>query len=592
MCGIIGYTGKENAFNIVKNGLHILEYRGYDSVGMALDNGTDIKCYKAVGQSSDLFKDLNEVDNRASCGIGHCRWATCGKVTLENAHPQKYGKVYLVHNGIIDNYKQLIKQFNFTDLVSQTDTEVIAHLIDYFYDGDPVKAIYHASKYLEGSYGLVIMFEDHHNCLFATRKISPLVFAHNDKGTVIASELLPLNNGEYKYSYDLKEGDILAIYDHEFTIYDESLQKVEYTAKEIKKEDIASKAGFSTFLEKEIYQQPQVLQQCLDTFNNADNFFPNISKEKLEKTKRIYLIACGTSHYASLIIQKSIQKYLHIDAQCFIASEFKESEPIIDKDTLVIAISQSGETIDTILAVEYAKEKKATIISLVNVENSLLVKISDYHIVSPAKREMSVASTKAYTSQVMILTLFILYLTRDEKLIKQELEKLKTVPHAVQAILNEHDRLNKVIEKEKNKQVILLGRGNDYLTLLEGALKVKELAYMNINAYPAGELKHGPLAIVDENTLVIGLCSQKELYSKMVNNLNEVKARKGEVVFFVGNNLPQDEQFETIRLPLVAEEYSYFISVVIFQLLALKLAESKGYNVDKPRNLAKVVTVE
>lgn len=591
MCGIIGYTGKENAFNIVQNGLKILEYRGYDSVGMALDNGKEVKCFKAIGASVKLFESLDANENYANSAIGHCRWATCGKVTMENAHPQKCGKVYLVHNGIIENYKQLIEKFHFTNLTSQTDTEVIAHLIDYFYDGDAVKAIYHATKYLEGSYAIVVMFTDHHDCLYAVRKVSPLVFAKNEKGIAIASELLPLNNGEYKYSYDLVEKDILAVIGNEFTIYDSNLQKTDYSAIEIKKEDIASKNGFSTFLEKEIYQQPEVLRQCLDCFNN-EHFFPNITKQQLEKIKRIYLIACGTSHYASLVINKNIQKYLHIDCASFISSEFQESEPIIDKDTLVIAISQSGETIDTILAVQYAKEKGAKILSLVNVENSLLVKISDYHIVSPAKREMSVASTKAYSSQVMILNLFILYLTQDKALIKNELEKLKQLPNAVQTILNDADILNKVVQQEKDKTVILLGRGLDYLTLLEGALKVKELAYMNINAYPAGELKHGPLAIVDENTLVLGLCTQKDLYSKMVNNLNEVKARKGNVIFFVSKNLAGNSGYQEIILPETAEEYSNIVSVVVFQLLALKLAQSKGYNVDKPRNLAKVVTVE
>ncbi len=591
MCGIIGYTGIENAFNIVQNGLKILEYRGYDSVGMALDNGKEVKCFKAIGASVKLFESLDANENYANSAIGHCRWATCGKVTMENAHPQKCGKVYLVHNGIIENYKQLIEKFHFTNLTSQTDTEVIAHLIDYFYDGDPVKAIYHATKYLEGSYAIVVMFTDHHDCLYAVRKVSPLVFAKNEKGIAIASELLPLNNGEYKYSYDLVEKDILAVIGNEFTIYDSNLQKTDYSAIEIKKEDIASMNGFSTFLEKEIYQQPEVLRQCLDCFNN-EHFFPNITKQQLEKIKRIYLIACGTSHYASLVINKNIQKYLHIDCASFISSEFQESEPIIDKDTLVIAISQSGETIDTILAVQYAKEKGAKILSLVNVENSLLVKISDYHIVSPAKREMSVASTKAYSSQVMILNLFILYLTQDKALIKNELEKLKQLPNAVQTILNDADILNKVVQQEKDKTVILLGRGLDYLTLLEGALKVKELAYMNINAYPAGELKHGPLAIVDENTLVLGLCTQKDLYSKMVNNLNEVKARKGNVIFFVSKNLAGNSGYQEIVLPETAEEYSNIVSVVVFQLLALKLAQSKGYNVDKPRNLAKVVTVE
>ncbi len=591
MCGIIGYTGKENAFNIVQNGLKILEYRGYDSVGMALDNGKEVKCFKAIGASVKLFESLDANENYANSGIGHCRWATCGKVTMENAHPQRCGKVYLVHNGIIENYKQLIEEFHFTNLTSQTDTEVIAHLIDYFYDGDPVKAIYHATKYLEGSYAIVVMFSGHHDCLYACRKVSPLVFAKNEKGIAIASELLPLNNGEYKYSYDLVEKDILAVIGNEFTIYDSNLEKTTYSPIEIKKEDIASKNGFSTFLEKEIYQQPEVLQQCLDCFNN-EHFFPNITKQQIEKIKRIYLIACGTSHYASLVIKNNIQKYLHIDCASFISSEFQESEPIIDKDTLVIAISQSGETIDTILAVQYAKEKGAKILSLVNVENSLLVKISDYHIVSPAKREMSVASTKAYSSQVMILNLFILYLTQDKVLIENELEKLKKIPSAVQTILNEADKLNKVVQQEKDKTVILLGRGLDYLTLLEGALKVKELAYMNINAYPAGELKHGPLAIVDENTLVLGLCTQKELYPKMLNNLNEVKARKGNVIFFVSKQLANNSGYQEIVLPEMPEEYSNIVSVAVFQLLALKLAQSKGYNVDKPRNLAKVVTVE
>lgn len=582
MCGIIGYTGNNNAINIIENGLNLLEYRGYDSVGIAFNNENSIKCFKAIGDNAALFNSINKNNFFSSCAIGHCRWATCGKVTIENAHPQQYGKVVLVHNGIIENYKQLIEQFNIKDLKSETDSEVIAYLINYFYTNDPIKAIAYATRLLQGSYGLVIMFTDRKNCLYATRKISPLLFAENNDGIMIASELLPIGNNGYKYNYDLKETDILAIINHKFNIYDHNCQLKKYFPQPIKKEKIISKEKYKTFLEKEINQQPDVIDACL---RYDINNFPNININEFE---RIYLIGCGTSYHASLIIKNNIQKYLNIDCQAIIASEFKESCPIINNKTLAICLSQSGETIDTVLAAQYAKDNNATVIALVNIENSLLVKLSDYHILSPAEREISVASTKAYSSQLMLLNMLIFYASKNEILIKNHLTKISK---SIKLLLDNYQIDDELLEYICEHKIIFIGRGNDYLTLLEAALKIKELAYIDIDVYPAGELKHGPLAIIDDKCLVIGLCTQKDLYSKMLNNLREIKARGGQIIL-ISNKQNKETEFKNINLSIEDEQFGYFTSIVYFQLLALKLATKKGYNVDKPRNLAKVVTVE
>ena len=595
MCGIIGYVGFNNAYNTLTSSLKLLEYRGYDSVGVALFNSGKVKVYKLAGRTSDLENKLKDKNLSGRCGIGHTRWATHGVVADRNAHPFKVGKVTLVHNGIIENYKEIINEYRLDDLKSQTDSEVVCSLLNKLYNGEPLETIVKVKKILKGTYALLMMFDDFDNCIYGTRHISPLVYGFNKQETLIASETLPLN-GKFNKYFVLEENQILEIGD-KATLYDDDLNVVKAKSRVLKEDIDLDLSNYDSYLDKEIHEQPSVLMGCLNHYVKDDLPFFNLNKKELKKINKIEMIACGTSYHACLFVKEVFEKYANIACNVSVASEFNYHKHFIDENTLLISLSQSGETIDTIEASKYGKKLGGKLLALVNVENSELVHISDYHILSLAGREMSVASSKAYTSQLLILELFAYYLalirnnmTKIE--VREKINDLCLLPSIVRKILADEESIKKLVGSIYKKKLFLLGRGCDYISLLEAALKIKELAYLNVNTYMAGEIKHGPIALIDGDSVVFGLSLSDELNIKLINNLKECASRNSKVILITSKNLDRKQIKDTYILPSGSKDNLELACIVYFQLLAKNLAIALNRDVDKPRNLAKVVTVE
>ncbi len=595
MCGIIGYVGFNNAYDKLISSLKLLEYRGYDSVGVALFHSGKVRVYKLAGRTSDLENKLKDKNIIGHCGIGHTRWATHGVVSDRNAHPFKVGKVTLVHNGIIENYKEIIQEYKLDDLKSQTDSEVVCSLLNKLYDGDPLSTIKKVRTILKGTYALLMMFDDFDGHIYAIRHVSPLVYASNQKENLIASETLPLN-GFFKNYFVLEEDQILVISDS-IKVYDLNLNNVKPKSHKLSENVDLDISNYDSYLDKEIHEQPSVIRGCLSHYVKDDLPSFDLDKSELKKINKIEMIACGTSYHACLFVKEIIEKYAKVECNVSVASEFNYHEHFIDDKTLLIALSQSGETIDTIEASKYGKTYGAKLLALVNVENSELVHISDYHLLSLAGREMSVASSKAYTSQLLILKLFAYYLaliknvvTKDE--VKEKVKELYSLPLTISRILDDEDSIRDLAKSIYKKKIFLLGRGCDYISLLEAALKIKELVYLNVNTYMAGEIKHGPIALVDEDSVVFGLSLNKRLNIKSINNLKECASRKSRVILITSENLDTKQIKETYILPKDSEDNLELACIVYFQLLAKNLAIILKRDVDKPRNLAKVVTVE
>ncbi len=595
MCGIIGCLGFNNAYDTLIDCLKLLEYRGYDSVGIALFNNGLVKAYKLAGRTSDLENKLKDKKLIGSCGIGHTRWATHGEVINRNAHPFKVGKVTLVHNGIIENYKEIIDEYHLDNLSSSTDSEVVCALLDKLYDGNPLETIIKVRNIIKGSYALLMMFDDQKDTIYATRLISPLVYSSYKGKTLIASETLPLNKYFDDY-YVLDEGQILVV-GKSVDVYDENLNLVTNKSHELSEDVDIDLSNYDSYLDKEIHEQPTVLMGLLNHYVKNGLPYFNLDSSKFKKFNRIEMIACGTSYHASLFIKEMIEKYVDIECNVTVASEFSYHKHFIDDKTLLIALSQSGETIDTIEASKYGKRFGCKLLALVNVENSELVHISDYHLLSLAGREMSVASSKAYTSQLLILKIFAYYLAliknkMSEEEVREKIKELYELPRLIGKILEKEESIKKLAGDISNKKIFLLGRGLDYISLLEAALKVKELAYLNVNTYIAGEIKHGPIALIDENSVVFGLSLNESLNNKTINNLKECASRKARVILITSPDLNTKQIEESIVLPSGIKENLQLACIVYFQLLAKNLAIVLERDVDKPRNLAKVVTVE
>ncbi len=595
MCGIIGCLGFNNAYDTLIDCLKLLEYRGYDSVGIAVFNNGLVKAYKLAGRTSDLENKLKDKKLIGSCGIGHTRWATHGEVINRNAHPFKVGKVTLVHNGIIENYKEIIDEYHLDNLSSSTDSEVVCALLNKLYDGNPLETIIKVRNIIKGSYALLMMFDDQKDTIYATRLISPLVYSSYKNKTLIASETLPLNKYFDDY-YVLDEGQILVV-GKSVGVYDENLNLVTNKSHELSEDVDVDLNNYDSYLDKEIHEQPTVLMGCLNHYVKNGLPYFNLDSSKFKKFNRIEMIACGTSYHASLFIKEMIEKYVDIECNVTVASEFSYHKHFIDDKTLLIALSQSGETIDTIEASKYGKRFGCKLLALVNVENSELVHISDYHLLSLAGREMSVASSKAYTSQLLILKIFAYYLAliknkMSEEEVREKIKELYELPRLIGKILEKEESIKKLANDISNKKIFLLGRGLDYISLLEAALKVKELAYLNVNTYIAGEIKHGPIALIDENSVVFGLSLNESLNNKTINNLKECASRKARVILITSPDLNTKQIEESIVLPSGIKENLQLACIVYFQLLAKNLAIVLERDVDKPRNLAKVVTVE
>lgn len=605
MCGIIGFTGRKPAKDILIDGLERLEYRGYDSAGIALLNDDDtLTIRKKAGRVNELRELCKDGDYSSTCGIGHTRWATHGGVTDANAHPHRCGNVALIHNGIIENYSDIIREYGLADkLVSETDSEVVAALLDTLYDGDPIAAIRKAVKIIAGSFALCIMFADRPGIIYAVRNVSPMVAAHSEEGSIIASDLTAIISFSKDY-FVVPEYHILTMTQEGIRVEDLKGNEVKPQMLEITWDiTAAQKGGFPHFMLKEIYEQPESLRNTITPriVNSLPDFTEDgIDDEVFKNCENITVIACGTAMHAGIVGKAMIESELRIPVNVEIASEFRYKEPLINEKTLVIVTSQSGETIDTLEAMRLAKRCGSKVISIVNVKGSTIARESDYVLYTHAGPEIAVASTKAYSVQMAAMYLIGCRLGLVKEIYSEEQAKefisklLGTIP-VIEETLLQADEVKTVANYIKMApDAFFIGRGMDYTLSLEGALKLKEISYVHAEAYAAGELKHGTIALITENVPVIALATQPAVYEKMVSNIREVKARGAYVILISMGDEVTDTQIcdKHIRIPKQDSLFTVFAAAVILQLIAYYTSDAKGLDVDKPRNLAKSVTVE
>lgn len=607
MCGIIGYTGNLDAKKVLTEGLQELEYRGYDSAGIAYFNKDKIRTIKKEGKVSLLCDEVKQIaqDDVTTCGIGHTRWATHGGVSTTNSHPHTYGRVTLIHNGIIENYKKLEEEFRQKgqEPISQTDTEIAAMVINDCYDGNPVKAIKKAVARLEGAYAFCIMFEDYPGVIYAIRSGSPLVATSTQKGSIIASDMVAL----LKYSKDyfvLPEHHIARLTEDEIVVTNMEHQVVEPKMLHVNW-DVASarKGGYDYFMLKEIHEQPEALRNTIgprivdglpdfSEDNVPDSLFTNVN--------RVIITACGTAMHAGLIGKNLIERFVRIPVTVDIASEFRYQDPIIDEHTLVITVSQSGETADTLAALRLAKGRKAKTLSIVNVKGSSIARESDYVLYTHAGPEIAVASTKAYTVQLSIMYLIAFRFAYakgmlPEENVKQLIKTLENTVNIVEDILDYDAEVKPIGKKlKKSEDLFFIGRGLDYALSCEGSIKLKEISYIHSEAYAAGELKHGTISLITDNVPVIALATQQDVYAKMISNIREVRSRGAKVILITNADAHVDASLcdYHIMLPEMDDLFTPFGAAIILQYIAYYAAVSRGLNVDQPRNLAKSVTVE
>lgn len=602
MCGIIGYTGYSQARDILLKGLKTLEYRGYDSAGIAVyhpdfEQTLVTKCRGRVEELSEKAKDI-----KGTAGIGHTRWATHGSVCDENSHPHKFGAVTLVHNGIVENYAAVKSALCMNNkFKSDTDSEVIAALVDKCYNADPIKAIISAVKELTGTYALAIMFDDIENTVFAVRNVSPIVCCQNDNGAYIASDITAI--GEYSEDYFvLPEFSVAKIDANGFEIRDFNGNTVEPEMLKLEWNiNNSSKQHYPFFMEKEIMEQPGVIGDIIK--KHTKNGLPDFTCDNIDNTiftdcDNITVIACGTAMHAGLIGKNLIEKTCSIPVSVCMASEYMYSEPIINGRTLVICVSQSGETIDSLEALKYAKRKGAKTLSIVNVKGSSIANESENVIYTNAGPEIAVASTKAYTAQSTVFYLLTAHIAYLKGMLNFEgvnsfVSQIMRIPGAVQDVLNRRSEIHKLSKNFLScEHTFMIGRGLDYPSLLEAALKLKEISYIHCEAFASGELKHGTIALITQDTPVIALLTQDYLMSKQTSNIREVQSRGAKVITFVRRSLKTGDIDCCFELPDSEDDFSAIPAVVSLQLLAYYVSSDKGLDVDKPRNLAKVVTVE
>lgn len=609
MCGIVGYIGKSQAAPLLIQGLEKLEYRGYDSAGVAVINGGKVVVEKCKGRLSNLKTKLEANPLSGTVGIGHTRWATHGEPSDVNSHPHcnADSTISVVHNGIIENYTSLkawliSKGYVF---VTETDTEVIPHLIDYFYDGDIVEAVMKAVDKLKGSYAIGVVCSKEPDKLIAVRKDSPLVVGLGKGENFIASDIPAILS---------KTRDVYILDDNEIAIL--TLEGVKVITSEglpVKKEvfhvtwdaHAAEKGGFEHFMIKEIHEQPKAIRATMSSRISADSDDIKLddiklTKEDLDNISRIFIVACGTAYHAGMVGKYVIEKLARIPVEVDIASEFRYRNPIIDKKTLMIVISQSGETADTLAAMREGKKKGARVIAVTNVVGSTVAREAQDLLYTWAGPEIAVASTKAYTTQLVAMYIIALYLARlTGRMSVEEYRKIRDamldLPQKAEEILKKKEELQKFASRTyMYKDIYYIGRGLDYAVALEGALKLKEISYIHADAYAAGELKHGPIALIEKGTPVIALSSQPDIYEKTVSNIKEVVTRGARVLGFTeeGREDFEDTVDQVVYLPKTLPILTPIIEVIPLQLLAYYTAVEKGCDVDKPRNLAKSVTVE
>ncbi|EMT38273.1 glutamine--fructose-6-phosphate transaminase [Thermoanaerobacter thermohydrosulfuricus] len=608
MCGIVGYIGDKQATPILLEGLTKLEYRGYDSAGIAILNDGNINIKKAKGRLN-VLKELVEKDNMVgTIGIGHTRWATHGEPSDTNSHPHlsQSGLIAVVHNGIIENYlplKKWLLEEGYT-FKSETDTEVVANLLEYYYNGDIVEAVKKVLDRIEGSYALGVLCKNNPDMIVAARKEAPLIVGIGNGENFIASDI-PAILKHTRSVYFLDDHEIAIIKKDSVEFIDMFGRQVEKSLFEVKWDvEAAEKGGYEHFMIKEIHEQPSAIKDTLrgriidDSEIVLDDV--KITKEDLEKIDKIFIVACGTAYHAGVVGKYVIENLARIPVEVDVASEFRYRNPLVNERTLTIVISQSGETADTIAALKEARKKGSRVIAITNVVGSSVSREADDVLYTWAGPEIAVASTKAYTTQLIALYLVAMDLaikrgTITKTKVMELCTELKKLPEKVQYLLDNKDVIQKFASEHYNaKDVFYIGRGLDYAVAMEGSLKLKEISYIHSEAYPAGELKHGTLALVEEGTLVIALATQDDLFEKMLSNIKEVKARGGFLVAFAkqGNLQLEGVVDKVIYIPETLKELTPVLTVVPLQLLAYYMAVEKGCDVDKPRNLAKSVTVE
>ena len=608
MCGIVGYLGKRQATEVLIDGLSKLEYRGYDSAGVAVNTGNELAIRKFKGRLAILAEDLQKNPIDGHLGIGHTRWATHGEPSDVNSHPHfnMDRTIAVVHNGIIENYLELRAELEAEGVkfLSQTDTEIAAHMVSKYYEGNLLDAVYKATARFRGAYALGVVCADNANELVAVRKDSPLVVGLGEDENMIASDIPAI----LKYTrnvYFLENGEFVHILGDKVTVLNENKEVVEKEVSEITWDvEAASKGGFDSFMAKEIYEQPKgvedTLMRRLDENGRIKLDDIKITKEDLDRINKVYIVACGTAYHEGLVGKSAIEKFAKIPVIADIASEFRYSDPFVDENTLIIIVSQSGETADTLAALRDAKAKGARVLSITNVVGSSIARESDDIFYTWAGPEIAVASTKAYTTQLMAFYMIALNLAMTKGSITEEeyfkmIDILKEMPSKVEKVLECDKFVEEIAAEIKDKNdIFYLGRGLDYALAMEGSLKIKEISYMHAEAFAAGELKHGTIALIEEGTPVIAIATQEQLFEKMVSNMQEVKARGAKVIAIVEeyNKEVEKSADRVIYIPEVEDMFASITSVVPMQLLSYHVAKMRGCDIDKPRNLAKSVTVE
>lgn len=606
MCGIVGYTGKQSVAKQILDALELLEYRGYDSAGMAIvdEINGQVQIRKRAGRVADLEKVWKANPVNGICGIGHTRWATHGGVSDVNAHPHRAGRVTLVHNGIIENYEELKDHFGLADeLISDTDSEVVAAVLNRFYTGDPHEALFQTVKCLKGTFALVVIFDDIPDVIFAIRNVSPIVAAYREDGTMLASDVAALGGQATSYMV-VPEYHVVELHTDDIRVYNMKNELCEAEFLDIDWDTTrAGKGNYPFYMEKEIMEQPEAIKATLApryVDGRISLEADGVPDDVLKNCERVCVVACGTAMHAGLVAQSLVRSILRMHMEVEYASEFMYMDPVIDDKTLVLAISQSGETIDTLEALKYARSQGAKSIAVINVKGSSIARESDYVMYTYAGPEIAVASTKAYTTQIAALFALIGRMAVVRGAFNEEQEKsfvdaLMQAPGAIQKVLDRKEEMHHIARGLlEAKDAFMLGRGLDYAILLEGALKLKEVSYIHTEAYASGELKHGTIALITEKTPVVALVTQERVRDKELSNIREVQSRGASVVVLVKDSidLADADYTHVFTLPAMDDVAMAFPASAALQLLAYYVSMDRGLDVDKPRNLAKVVTVE
>ena len=612
MCGIVGYVGNEQAAPILLNGLAKLEYRGYDSAGIAVRDGeSPVEVVKAKGRLKALEEKTNNgLAIKGTCGIGHTRWATHGEPSENNAHPHISDdyNVVGVHNGIIENYQELKDKLvkNGYEFYSSTDTEVAIKLIDYYYkkyEHTPVDAINHAMVRIRGSYAFAIMFKEYPNEIYVARKDSPMILGVSDGNCYVGSDVPAILNYTRNVYY-IGNMEIGRLADGNITFYNLDGDEIEKELVEIKWDaEAAEKGGYEHFMMKEIHEQPKAIADTLNSVlkdGKLDLSAVELSDEEIKKISQIYIVACGSAYHVGVVAQYVMEDLAKIPVRVELASEFRYRKPLLDPDGLVIVISQSGETADSLAALRLAKDKGLRTLGIVNVVGSSIAREADNVFYTLAGPEISVATTKAYSTQLIAAYCLAIQFARVRGEIADDvystyLEELKTIPDKIEKLLEDKERIQWFAAKVANsKDIFFIGRGIDYAVSLEGSLKLKEISYIHSEAYAAGELKHGTISLIEDNILVIGVLTQSELYEKTISNMVECKSRGAYLMGLTtyGKYEVEDTVEFTVYIPKIDEHFAASLAVVPLQLLGYYVSVAKGLDVDKPRNLAKSVTVE